>query len=147
LPAGRSERIDPPFLGLDDDGDTSFEEVLPPGSGAYDCDGDGWAGAAEDHAFGAANRGDQDACGVAGWPADFVSGGIPDSTNHVTLTDLTSYLAPVRHLNGFDQRWDLVPGAGLFLEAINISDLTSLIVVSPRMLAGARAFNGPVCPW
>ncbi len=51
--------------------------------------------------------------------------------------DLTSFLAPVRRFNtsapdpGFDTRWDIVPGAGLFSKSININDLTSLIVVAP----------------
>ena len=152
-PVGWPERIDPPFVSLDDDGDTSFDEVLPPGSSAYDCDGDGYSGTVESHAFGSTSRGDQDACGTTAWPADFVPGGVPDGTNRVTVSDLASYLAPIRHLNtsptegGYDQRWDIVPGAGAFSKAININDLASLIVVAPRMLGGARAFNGPVCPW
>jgi hypothetical protein len=33
------------------------------------------------------------------WPADFISGGIPESTDRVTLQDLTSFLAPVRRLD------------------------------------------------
>jgi hypothetical protein len=96
---------------------------------------------------------DQDACGITAWPADFVSGGIPNSTNRVTVTDLTSFLAPDRHINtspnetGFDVRWDLTPGAGLFAKVINVADLTSLITVVPPMFNGARAFNGPTCPW
>jgi hypothetical protein len=56
-PVGWPERIDPPFVSLDDDGDTSFDEVLPPGSSAYDCDGDGYSGTVESHAFGSTSRG------------------------------------------------------------------------------------------
>jgi hypothetical protein len=78
---------------------------------------------------------------------------VPNSTNKVTVTDLTSFLAPQRRINtspgdgGYDKRWDLAPGAGLFTKVINISDLTSVIMVAPPMLYGARAFNGPPCPW
>ena len=89
--------------------------------------------------------------GISAWPADFFAGGIPDSTNRITIGDLTSFLAPVRHLNtsplepGYAVRWDIDPGPGLFTEHINITDLTSLIVVAPPMLGGERAFNGPPC--
>ena len=97
-----------------------------------------------------------DPCGTDAWPADFVSGGIPESTNRVTITDLTSFLAPIRHFNTsppepeYADRWDLVPGAGLFSTVINISDLTALLGGPsgyPPMLGGVRAFNGPPCPW
>lgn len=91
-------------------------------------------------------------CGVNAWPADFVSGGVPDSTNIINITDLTSFLAPTpRHLNtspgdpGYDRRWDLVPGKGVFTKDINISDLTALLVLAPPMFNGQRAFNGPAC--
>jgi hypothetical protein len=32
---------------------------------------------------------DQDPCGLNGWPTDLVSGGVPESTNRITLGDLT----------------------------------------------------------
>ncbi len=88
------------------------------------------------------------------WPSDFVSGGIPDSTDRVTITDLTSFLAPVRHLDSspgnpnFNSRWDLIPGRGLFSQWININDLTALLAGSPGippMLGGAKAYGGPKC--
>ncbi len=100
--------------------------------------------------------GDQDPCGTNGWPNDFVSGGIPDSTNRSNVLDMTSFLAPVRRLDAspghpnFDARWDLVPGRGLFATWIAVNDLTSLLAGSsgfPPMLGGAKAFNGPACPW
>lgn len=100
--------------------------------------------------------GDQDPCGLNGWPSDFASGGIPDSTNRVTVTDLTSFLAPVRRLDSspghanFNSRWDLVPGRGLFATWINVNDLTALIAGPsgfPPMLGGVKAFGGPACPW
>ncbi|HSP55111.1 MAG TPA: thrombospondin type 3 repeat-containing protein, partial [Dehalococcoidia bacterium] len=99
---------------------------------------------------------DQDPCGLASWPSDFVSGGIPNSTNKVTVTDLTSFLAPVRHLDtspghpGFNSRWDLVPGHGLFPNWIVVNDLTALLAGTsgmPPMLGGVKAFSGPTCPW
>ncbi len=100
--------------------------------------------------------GDQDPCGTNGWPSDFVSGGIPDSTNRVNVLDLTSFLAPVRRLDtspghpAFDDRWDLIPGRGLFTTWINVNDLTALFAGSsgfPPMLGGTKAFSGPACPW
>jgi hypothetical protein len=149
----RPERTDGAFAGVSDDGDQLIDEQLPAGLGAFDCDGDGYTGDAEDNVFTAPSRGDQDPCGTSAWAADIISGGIPDSTNRVNITDLTSFLAPVRRLNtsppesAFDVRWDLVPGAGIFSDVININDLTSQIVLAPPMLAAQRAFNGPPCPW
>jgi len=149
----RPERTDSTFAGLDDDGDGQIDEPLPGSGNSFDCDGDGYTGATEDHVFGVAARGNQDPCGTTAWPADFVPGGIPDSTNRVNLPDLTSFLAPVRYFgtnlgaNPGDPRWDLNPGKGLFATDINIADLTSLLTVAPPMLYGTRAFNGPACPW
>ncbi|HSP56489.1 MAG TPA: hypothetical protein VLS25_12985, partial [Dehalococcoidia bacterium] len=74
--------------------------------------------------------GDQDPCGTNGWPSDFVSGGIPDSTNKVNILDLTSMLAPVRRLGtspghpNFGSRYDLSPGRGPFTSWINAADIT-----------------------
>lgn len=89
------------------------------------------------------------------WPSDFVSGGIPNSTDKVNITDLTSFLAPVRRLDttagnaNFNSRWDLVPGRGLFPNMIAVNDLTALIAGSPGfppMFGGTtKAFNGPAC--
>jgi len=150
----RPERLDGPFAGAGDDGDLEVDEALPAGVAGYDCDGDGYPGTAEDSVFGVAARADQRACGLEGWPSDFISSGIPNSTNKITITDLTSFLAPVRRLDtspggaGFSARSDLVPGRGLFIEWINISDLTALLAGPsgfPPMLGGARAFNGPAC--
>ena len=151
-PAVRPERTD---LTGNDDGDSETNEPLPSGAAGHDCDGDGYTGANEDYYFGTAARGDQDPCGTAaGWPADFVAGGIPDSTNRITIADAISFIAPDRHFNTspgeeplFDARWDLVPGPGLFLEHINISDFISPPVVAPPMLNGVRAQGGPPCPW
>ncbi|MFQ5473713.1 MAG: hypothetical protein ACE5FA_12630, partial [Dehalococcoidia bacterium] len=87
------------------------------------------------------------------WPADFRSGGVPDSTNRITILDITSFIAPVRYFetdvgtNPGDVRWDLVPGKGVLLTDINITDMVSLIILSPPMLGGVRAFGGPPCPF
>ncbi len=84
------------------------------------------------------------------WPSDFVSGGIPISTDKVTITDLTSFIAPMRRLDtspgaaNFSARWDLVPGRGLFTQWIGINDLTALIAGAtgyPAMFGGNRALN------
>jgi hypothetical protein len=100
---------------------------------------------------------DQDPCGIPGWPSDLVSGGIPESTNRVTIGDLTSYLAPDRKLDkspghpSFNQRWDITPGRGVFNAWTNVNDLTSLFAGesgSPPMLGGQRAFGSALgCPW
>jgi Tol biopolymer transport system component len=88
------------------------------------------------------------------WPSDLVSAGVPNSTDKVTITDLTSFLAPARRLDSspgsvdFSSRWDLVPGRGLFVTWIAINDLTALLAGSsgyPPMFGGVRAFNGPIC--
>ena len=155
-PTLRPERTDHHFAGQDDDGDQAIDEPLPGASSSYDCDGDGFIGSAEAQIFSPSTTGDQSPCGTNGWPLDFVSGGTPNSTNQVTITDLTSFLAPTRRINtnpndsGFSTRWDLLPGAGVFGDVINISDLTALFsgtTGSPPMLGGPRALNGPDCPW
>lgn len=135
--------------GLDDDGDTEIDEALPPGSETWDCDGDGYVGTTEAHVFGAGQ--DQDRCGLGSWPPDFVSGGVPDSTDRVNIGDFITFLLPVRHLNTNvgdnpgNVRWDIVPGSFPFPYDINVTDLTNLIVVKPPLFSGVRAFNGLPC--
>jgi hypothetical protein len=100
---------------------------------------------------------DQDPCGFTGWPSDFVSGGIPNSTNKITLGDLTSFTAIPRKFNSspgpgsnYNQRWDLLPGRGILGNWINLNDLNALILGvsgSPPMLGRTKAFNGMLCPW
>ncbi len=112
-----------------------------------DDDGDGYADGSEAHV----GTAELVACGDAAWPADLASGGFPSSTDRITILDAVSFLAPVRYFNTDigthpgDDRWDVVPGAGLFSADINIADLISVITVAPPMLGGARAFNGPAC--
>jgi hypothetical protein len=151
----RPERTDGPFAGVDDDGDGQIDEALPTGASAFDCDGDGYSGAAEDQVFGPGARGNQDPCGTNGWPSDFVSGGPFGSTNAVRIDDLNSFLSP-RRLDtnpgdpNFNARWDLSPGPGIFTNWINIGDFNALLGGPsgfPPMLYGERAFNGPECPW
>jgi pimeloyl-ACP methyl ester carboxylesterase len=150
------ERVDGAFAGVDDDGDTEIDEALPPGSEAFDCDGDGFIGSAEEHVFGGLTDRDQDPCGMDAWAADFVTGGVPDSTNRITINDLASFVAPVMRAftspgdAGFDVRWDIIPGPGAVSQHININDLAALVAGStstPPMLGGASVFNGPECPW
>jgi Thrombospondin type 3 repeat len=149
----RPERVDGVYAGVDDDGDTQVDEPLPAGALDFDCDGDGYAGVAELSIFGSTR--DQDPCGMDAWGSDLYTGGVPDSTNRITITDLTSFVAPVRRLDqsppsdpGWSPRWDLVPGSGVFSKYIAINDLTALIAGNsgfPPMFGGARAFNGPTC--
>ena len=88
------------------------------------------------------------------WPSDLTSGGVPDSTDRINVTDITTFLAPLRSLGtdpgnpGFSARRDLMPGPGFFDHWINVTDLTALIAGPsgyPPMFGGARALNGPAC--
>ncbi len=145
--ARRPERLDLPG---DDDGDTLVDEPLPPGTSAYDCDGDGYAGTAEAHVFPTA-QGDQDPCGTDAWPADLTSAG-GFSANKVNISDLAAYVGVPRYFNTNvgtntgDVRYDIVPGS-TFGPHINIVDLQSVAFATAPMLGGARMFNGPACPW
>ncbi len=144
------ERVDGAFAGVDDDGDTETDEPLPPGSEDYDCDGDGYTGTAEALVFSQSTNRDQDPCGSDGWPADITPGLL--SVNKVDTEDLSTYVVPVRRLNtspgdpGYDPRWDIVPGS-VIGHWINMTDIANLVLATPPMLGGARAFNGPACPW
>jgi len=113
-----------------------------------------------------------DRCGVGNegngvpsgaWPADLYSGGIPNSTDKVNATDLTSFLAPAKRLDtapgqaGFSSRWDLNPGRGFSNNMINVTDMTALLAANPKgyppmfgnledpFTATTKAFNGPTC--
>jgi len=88
------------------------------------------------------------------WPSDLISGSIPNSTDKVTIGDLSSFVAPTRRLGtkpgdaNFNKRWDLTPAAALGGQWINVFDLSALIAGStgnPPMFGGARAFSGPTC--
>jgi hypothetical protein len=172
--SSRPERIDGVFDGVDDDGDTLVDEPLPGGTGGFDCDGDGYTGAAEGHVFSYLGQtdGDQKVCQEYDlshpnpnpdtkpsrrWPADLnKSSGPPDSFNRINILDLTALLAPVRYFdtnvgdNPGGVRFDLAAGPGLFMTDINIEDLTSLLAGQkgfPPMLSGMRAFDGTACPY
>jgi uncharacterized protein YkwD len=123
----------------------------PPGS---DSDGDGFTNGAES----AIGSNSSLSCGnpdttkpgwpSLNWPADLAAGA---SANKVDMSDLTSFLAPVRRLDtspgdaDFDARWDLVPGKGIFEDNINLQDLTTVILTEPPMFGGQRAYGGPSC--
>jgi hypothetical protein len=91
-----------------------------------------------------------DPCGQTAWPADLVSTGI--STNDIDIVDIASFVAPVRRINtspgdgNFNVRWDLVPGTTIG-DHINVQDMAAISLLHPPMLEGARAFNGPACPY
>lgn len=148
------EQVAGPFAGVDDDGNDGVDEPLPAGAEAFDCDGDGFIGTDEDHVFGGPADHDQDACGTDAWPSDIESGSGLDSTNKVNIVDLQSFILPVRRLGtspgdgNFDLRWDVEPGlGGPFATHINVADLQRIAFSYPPMLGGARALNGPLCPW
>jgi hypothetical protein len=125
-----------------------------------DSDGDGFRDEAERHvgtnALGRCGPGAVPAVSIA-WPIDFVSGGVPASTDKITITDLTSFLAPVRRLDtapgdvsipadpdAFDVRWDLTPGPAVGVSWIAIGDLTALFAGPtgfPPMSGGAKVFG------
>ena len=118
--------------------------VISAGAGADD-DGDGFSAAVETYV----GTNSLAPCGNAGWPADLLSEG--PSANRLDLQDVGSYVAPLPHLNTspgetwFDRRWDIVPGAGAFVDVINIQDIGQLIVLAPPMLGYQTAFN-QTCP-
>jgi hypothetical protein len=165
------ERVDGVYSGVDDDKDGTTDEAPPFGASAVDCDGDGYTGAMEGHLYYPSARGDQDPCGTnaspptnpptaIGWPSDLIGGGIPDTTNKLTIRDVTSFIAPDRRLdtNGgepfYNRRWDLIPGVGPapFPKQINILDLLALFngergsPARPPMLGSSLAFD-QTCPW
>jgi hypothetical protein len=143
------ERIDTPG---DDDGDTEVNEPLPPGSAAYDCDGDGFIGSDEASIFSGGGNGDQDLCGGNGWPAELESEGA--SANKLDFADLGTFVSPVRRLGtspghaDYSARWDLAPGSTIG-EAINVADIAALVAGPsgyPPMFGGLRAY-GNTCPY
>jgi hypothetical protein len=122
-------------------------------------DGDGFTDATEAHVVtfaldNCANHTSTPPIYSQAWPADLFSpaGQIPDSRDNINITDLTSFLAPLRRFNtdpgdepAYNVRWDLDPGKGLFTNTINIQDLTWIITTAPPMFGGMRAFDGPDC--
>jgi hypothetical protein len=96
-----------------------------------------------------------------GWPNDFVSGGIPLSTDRTNILDLTSFLAPMTKLNTrpdaappagaiFDVRYDMVPGqtiGGAASPWIQINDLTALLAGPPGFPAMFGGFPGGLRPF
>jgi hypothetical protein len=143
---------------VSEDGDAEVDEALPGGVGAFDCDGDGYSGDAEDNVYSYIGQldGDQKTCQeydtnftavdpnqtVAKpslrWPSDFNNASSPlDSFNKISILDLTSFLVPVKYLNtdlGANPgavRWDLKPGPGVvFSTDINLEDLIALLAGS-----------------
>ena len=170
----RPERVDGSFANVDDNGNTAVDEALPPGSGPFDCDGDGYIGTLEDHLYSylPQTNGDQKICQEYDeafpnaspllrpsrrWPSDLV-GHLPGdfSYNKLNIQDLASFVLPVRYLNTNlgthpgDTRWDFSPGAGILATDINVQDMGVLIfgrTAYPTMFNGARAFAGAACPY
>jgi hypothetical protein len=83
------------------------------------------------------------------WTADLNSAD-SFSANKLNISDLASYIAPVRIFNTspgdpeFDIRWDVSPGNSGIGADINIVDLAALVIVKPEMFGGTdRAFGFP----
>jgi hypothetical protein len=83
------------------------------------------------------------------WPGDLNSNGA-FTENKLNISDLASYVAPVRIFNtsqghpDFDIRWDISPGNSGIGADINIVDLAVLVIVTPDMFGGVdRAFGYP----
>lgn len=124
-----------------------------PGS-VTDLDGDGFANGVET----LLGTNPTDRCGEPdmskptqpsrSWPADLST---TNGIGWIDIADLQSFITPVRHLNtspgdaGFDARWDIVPGSGIFQKQINIVDLMALVQLRPMMFSGEGAFNGQTC--
>jgi hypothetical protein len=79
---------------------------------------------------------------------------VPNSTDRINVLDLSSFIAPDRHLDTapgnplFNVRWDVNPGPDFGALWIHIPDLGALIAGSngfPPMMSGVKAFGGPVC--
>jgi hypothetical protein len=103
-------------------------------------------------------------CGQAGfvtdppshdWPLDLVHGGTPNSTDLITVTDLTALLAPDRRLDTspghpfYDRRYDILPGEGpvSYNAWINVEDITAFFSGEtgfPPMYGGGKAFGSTV---
>lgn len=112
-----------------------------------DYDGDGFSDEAEVHV----GTDPVDPCGSGGWPADLSPGALMGAGSRVDLMDLATFVAPVRRMDTNvgnspgDARWDLVPGRGRLGADINLQDIMSLVLLTPPVLGGQRALNGPVC--
>jgi Tol biopolymer transport system component len=96
--SSRPERTD---TAGDDDGDGLVNEALPPGSGAYDCDGDTFSGSLEQYVFSATNAAnDQKRCGEDAWPVDINNDSVSDITDIALVGSSFGKAAPpapVRH--------------------------------------------------
>jgi hypothetical protein len=163
------ERVDGAFALTDDDLDgEGTTEALPGSAAGFDCDGDGYPGGStglpdeEDRIFSTsspATQRDQDPCGNDGWPSELFDGA--GSENKIDLQDVTSYVTGTPPLKfesvkggpSYDERWNLFNGTGS-VDEINLQDIVALVSGpsrggrdKPPMLGGARAFDGPECPW
>jgi hypothetical protein len=156
---------------LDNDGDTYIDladnglrggaadttNCNPVGLNLTDTDGDGFPDEAEIHigtdALGRCNVGSIPAASND-WPSDLTSNPTPDSIDEISITDVTSFLAPIRRVGtsggdpNFSARYDLVPGFQFPFDTwIAINDVTALLYGTtgyPTMF-GVRAFGGPDC--
>ena len=153
------ERLDTP---ANDDGDGQINEPLPPGSGPYDCDGDGWPGSDEMGVYTAAGTAnDQDPCGNTGWPSDLAG-----SSNALNIADINSFLMPLRVDGTFSKfghpvpdvddptigRWNLRQPANAVIDIADLNRLNPGVNTTqarPPMFGGQQAFftNSGTCPY
>jgi hypothetical protein len=121
---------------------------------SQDADGDGFTNEAERHIgtnpLAPCGPG-VDSCPSDAWPLDLASGGVPNSTDRINLSDLTSFLV-IRRLNtapgdpNFNVGRDLIPGNNVGADWIVIGDLTapfSGIPGNPPMNNGVKIFGAP----
>ena len=134
---------------------TPAPTATPTPQPASDNDSDGFMASDEQHVGTnvSDNCGDPDTTKPGrpskSWAADLYT--LSGSANKVDLSDVASFLSPTRRLGtspgdtGYDKRWDLQPGANGFSDTINISDIAQLVLTTPPMFGGARAYGGPTC--
>jgi len=157
---GVSDGAEGPLTTDDSPGALAFEDydLVLDGDGCHDSpgedfDGDGYTDDDEALKIGT-NAGYP--CGINGWPSNLFEPLPPaPPTNSLTIQDVTSFVAPVRHFDSspgdeplYNPRWDIRPGAGALPKWINIQDVLQLVAGptgNPPMLNGARAF-GQTCP-
>lgn len=116
---------------------------------AADADGDGFSGAMESYLGTDMADSCGDPAGPGGpslaWPADLKSSA--PSVDDIDVSDLATYVAPVRRLGAamgspdYNERWDLNASG-----TVDVSDLAVITLLYPPMFGGGvRAFNGPAC--
>ncbi|MEX2502723.1 MAG: FG-GAP repeat protein, partial [Trueperaceae bacterium] len=153
----RPERIDPPFAGIDDDGDTQVDEPLPLGAETYDCDGDGYNGAAENGAPLCGNGVNDDENVASGSDDGLVDDGCPGGPAQVGTYSEAQFNIGITDQDpcGADWAADLVPLDPVSYNRLNVLDLSTYVSLVRRlnMRPGDSGFDarwdvvpGPAAP-